>query len=408
LDSTRKNYISHASNKLNSFYPISSDINGEIKKGCMDVEMKIENENLNDSFKNSINEEKINKSIEKNDKIIKCTNYSYNNSDNSYGDSYSTSNSNVENEKNKQRLNLVKEENECGINVIQEINDMQISQDKENEEKRDVQSVNEYKDEILNNLIEEEKKIKYEINPNYFQYQTEINQDMRSILIDWLIDVHNKLSFKEETIYIAIYIMDSYLSKKFIQRKRFQLLGITSLILASKLNEIYIRRISDYVFITDKAYTVDEIKYMEEDISKTLNFKFLVPSSLSFYEIISEKIGIHEDSDKFRFGEFLIQSFLIDFRSLYYSYSTISCACCYIIMKFNKMKNYQISYNNQYYSIKYNNMNENRSNIVKDCAKNICAVITEMFNSKLQSTIKKYSKCKFYDDISKVLGMSKK
>ena len=407
MDSTRKNYISHASNKLNSFHPISSDINGEIKKGCMDVEMKTENENLNDLFKNSINGE-INKSNEKNDKITKGTNYSYNNSDNSYGDSYSTSNSNVEIEKNKQRLNLVKEENECGINVIQEINDMQISQEKENEEKRDEQSVNEYIDEILNNLIEEEKKIKYEINPNYFQYQNEINQDMRSILIDWLIDVHNKLSFKEETIYIAIYIMDSYLSKKFIQRKRFQLLGITSLILASKLNEIYIRRISDYVFITDKAYTVDEIKYMEEDISKTLNFKFLVPSSLSFYEIISEKIGISEDSDKFHFGEFLIQSFLIDFRSLYYSYSTISCACCYIIMKFNKMKNYQISYNNQYYSIKYNNMNENRSNIVKDCAKNICVVITEMFNSKLQSTIKKYSQCKFYDDISKVLGMNKK
>ena len=408
MDSTGKNYISHASNKLNSFHPISSDINGEIKKECMDVEMKIENENLNDLFKNSINGEKINKSNEKNDKITKGTNYSYNNSDNSYGDSYSTSNSNVEIEKNKQRLNLVKEENECSINVIQEINDMQISQEKENEEKRDEQSVNEYIDEILNNLIEEEKKIKYEINPNYFQYQNEINQDMRSILIDWLIDVHNKLSFKEETIYIAIYIMDSYLSKKFIQRKRFQLLGITSLILASKLNEIYIRRISDYVFITDKAYTVDEIKYMEEDISKTLNFKFLVPSSLSFYEIISEKIGISEDSDKFHFGEFLIQSFLIDFRSLYYSYSTISCACCYIIMKFNKMKNYQISYNNQYYSIKYNNMNENRSNIVKDCAKNICVVITEMFNSKLQSTIKKYSQCKFYDDISKVLGMNKK
>ena len=110
----------------------------------------------------------------------------------------------IENEKNKQRLNLVKEENECGKNAFQEINDMQISQDKENEEKRDVQSVNEYKDEILNNLIEEEKKIKYEINPNYFQYQTEINQDMRSILIDWLIDVHNKTNTNNNTAHKSL------------------------------------------------------------------------------------------------------------------------------------------------------------------------------------------------------------
>lgn len=369
--------------------------------------MKIENENLNDSLKTSIIEEKNNIKNEENFNKIKGTNYSYNNTDNSYGDNYSTANSNVENEKNKQIQNLPTEKPTCSTKDIQEINDYQYNQENKNGEQMDTQSVNEYIDEILKNLIEEEKKNNYEINPTFFQYQTEINQTMRSILIDWLIDVHNKFGFKEGTIYITIYIIDSYLSKKFIQRKRFQLLGITSLIIASKLNEIYIRRISDYAFITDNAYTIDEIKYMEEDITKTLNFNFLIPSSLSFFEIIAKKIGISDDSEKFHFGEFLIQSFLIDFKALYYSYSTIACACCYIIMKFYKMKNYQISYNNQYYSIKFNSMNENRVNTVKDCAKNICSTITELFNSNRKSTIVKYSQYKFFDELSKILGLNK-
>ena len=73
------------------------------------------------------------------------------------------------------------------------------------------------------------------------------------MLIDCLIEVHNQFIFRKETLYIAINIMDSYLSKKYIQRKNFQLLVITSLLIASKLNEVYIRKIADYAFITSNS-----------------------------------------------------------------------------------------------------------------------------------------------------------
>ena len=113
--------------------------------------------------------------------------------------------------------------------------------------------------------------------------------------------------------------MDSYLSKKCIQKKRFQLLGIASLLLAAKLNEIYFRRISDYAFITDNTYTQDEIKLMEEDILKTLNFDLLFPSPLSFFEILSKKFGFYEDLNNYNYGQFLMLTFLMDYRSLNYS-----------------------------------------------------------------------------------------
>jgi cyclin B len=391
----------------------SGEINQKEKeKDKKDIEMKMEEENMNDSLKNSISYEKMNVSCE--DEFKKNGNWNdsfQNNTDNSYGDSYSTMNSsNMDNEKNKTKNIVSKEKIEYTIIGEKAFNNNEMQIIKENE-KDLIENLSgndeEYTDEILENLINEEKTVNIEINPNYFEFQHEINQKMRSILIDWLLDVHHKFNFKQETFYTTIYIIDTFLSKKFIQRKRFQLLGVTSLLISSKFNEIYIRRMNDYALITDGAYTINDIKKMEEEITKTLNFNFLFPSSLSFFEIISKKIGISEDLNKKKFCEFLIQSFLIDYKSLYYSYSTIACASCYIVMKFYKLKNYHICHNNKFFSVK-SNIYDNDISAIKECAKNICGVINELINSNLQSSFQKYSIYNFYKDFICIFGQSKK
>ena len=391
----------------------SGEINQKEKeKDKKDIEMKMEEENMNESLKNSISCEKMNISCE--DEFKKNGNWNdsfQNNTDNSYGDSYSTMNSsNMDNEKNKTKNIVSKEKIEYTIVGEKAFNnnEMQIIKESEKDLIENLSGNDEeYTDEILENLINEEKTVNIEINPNYFEFQHEINQKMRSILIDWLLDVHHKFNFKQETFYTTIYIIDTFLSKKIIQRKRFQLLGVTSLLISSKFNEIYIRRMNDYALITDGAYTIDDIKKMEEEITKTLNFNFLFPSSLSFFEIISKKIGISEDLNKNKFCEFLMQSFLIDYKSLYYSYSTIACASCYIVMKFYKLKNYHICQNNKFFSVK-NNIYDNDISVVKECAKNICGVINELINSNLQSSFQKYSIYNFYKDFICIFGQSKK
>lgn len=403
MDSIKKNAISLENNKISQNEIEENTLN---EKNNVDSEMKIENENS----KNSIISEKMNLSHEEEFKKTKSSNDSYNNIDNSYGDNYSTANSNVEIDIIKSKQNLNKEGieyNVFGKNKIKE--DMTII--KEDKINFNTQNEEEYIKDIFENLIKEEKNMINIINPNYFEYQKDINQSMRSILIDWLIDVHNKLNFKPETLYMTIYIIDSYLSQKIIQRKRFQLLGVTALLISTKFNEVYSRRLIDYVFITDNAYTIEDIKIMEKEISKTLNFNFLIPSALSFYEIISKNIGITGDKDKYNFGEFLIQSFLIDFRSLSYSYSTIAYTSCYLVMKFYQMKNYQICFDNKFYSVKNNSnivFDNNGNGVIKECAQNMCRVISEMVNSNYQSTIKKYSGFNFYDIIKNIFDVNKK
>ena len=208
------------------------------------------------------------------------------------------------------------------------------------------------------------------------------------------IDINRKFKFKEETLYITIYIIDAYLSKKNFAKSKFQLLGVTSLFISSKLNEIILRRISDYSDVTDKTYSIQEIQIMEIEILKALNFELLVPSPLSFYEIITQKVGIVDDINKYKFGEFLIQSFLINNQSLNYTPSNIALAACYIVMKFCKMQNYKIIFDNKFFNDKSDYIKEY---IIKDCAQKMCETIHIIINSNLKSTNNKFSDNFFYN-----------
>ena len=308
--------------------------------------------------------------------------------------------------------NKIEEENENNLYLIRESKFILNSNNNNNEIKSEnyIKNVEEYIDDILENLLKEEKETKFKIAPSYFNFQTDINNKMRAILIDWLIDVHLKFNFKQETLYITIFIIDAYLSIKKIERTNFQLLGITALFIACKQNEILFRKINEYAYITDNAYTEEDIKNMEYKILSALNFNILFPSSLTFYEILCNKFNLYKDKKNFHFGEFLMESFYLDEKSLKYASSTIACSIGYIVMKYFKMDNYKECYNSKLFNIKpidefvekYSKTNNYYTCIIKECAKDICNSMNELAKGNLKSTIKKYSIEK-YEKVSNLL-----
>jgi hypothetical protein len=74
---------------------------------------------------------------------------------------------------------------------------------------------------------------------DYMKSQPEINVRMRSILVDWLIEVHRRFELMPETLYLTINILDRYLSMENVLRRELQLVGIGSLLLACKYEESY-------------------------------------------------------------------------------------------------------------------------------------------------------------------------
>lgn len=107
---------------------------------------------------------------------------------------------------------------------------------------------------------------------------------MRGVLIDWLVEVHHQFKLLQETLYMTIYIIDRYLQADglTIRRNRFQLLGVTAMFTASKVEEMYAPEINDFVYITDNAFSAADIREMELRILSALNFSLNRPLPLHF------------------------------------------------------------------------------------------------------------------------------
>ncbi|KAM3273111.1 hypothetical protein ACQJBY_042855 [Aegilops geniculata] len=118
---------------------------------------------------------------------------------------------------------------------------------------------------------------------NYMEtLQRDITKGMRGILIDWLVEVSEEYKLVPDTLYLTVYLIDQFLSWKYIERQKLQLLGITSMLIASKYEEICAPRVEEFCFITDNTYTKDQVLKMECQVLNGLGYNLSVPTTKTF------------------------------------------------------------------------------------------------------------------------------
>ena len=122
--------------------------------------------------------------------------------------------------------------------------------------------------------------------------QTDINCKMRAILNDWLVDVHLKFKLVPETLFLTINLIDRYLSQQQVSRQKLQLVGVTCCFIASKYEEIYPPDLRDFVYVTDKAYTKQQILQMEGEVLMALDFAVTVASPLLYLHRYAKLMGV--------------------------------------------------------------------------------------------------------------------
>ena len=158
--------------------------------------------------------------------------------------------------------------------------------------------------------------------------QNDINHRMRAILIDWLIDVHNKYKLVPQTMYISVNLIDRYLSKNDTSRPKLQLVGVTSMFIASKYEDIYPPKLKDLVYVTDHAYVKDDVLIMENKMLKSLNFDITFPTQWSFLELYKKKLNL--DNKTFFLAWFLMELGLINYKMIKYKMSQIASSAIFI------------------------------------------------------------------------------
>lgn len=87
-------------------------------------------------------------------------------------------------------------------------------------------------------------------------------------------EVISEFTLKRETFHLAISFVDRFLSlHPNIRKDEFQLLGLSAMSLAAKIEELYPPKISDWARSSDNGYSLDAIKQMEKMILRILKWK---------------------------------------------------------------------------------------------------------------------------------------
>lgn len=165
------------------------------------------------------------------------------------------------------------------------------------------------------------------VSPTYMSRQTDINEKMRGILIDWLIEVHYKLELLGETLFLTVNIIDRYLAQENVVRKKLQLVGVTAMLLACKYEEVSVPVVDDLILICDRAYTRADILEMERMIVDTLEFNMSVPTPYCFMRRFLKAAQSDKKMELLSF--FIIELSLVSYEMLKFQPSMLAAAAIY-------------------------------------------------------------------------------
>ncbi|RMZ85540.1 hypothetical protein DV737_g553, partial [Chaetothyriales sp. CBS 132003] len=150
----------------------------------------------------------------------------------------------------------------------------------------DTSMVTEYGDDIFAYM--KELEISMLPNAHYMDNQHEIQWSMRSVLMDWLVQVHHRFGLLPETLFLCVNYIDRFLSCKVVSLGKLQLVGATAIFIAAKYEEINCPSVQEIVYMVDNGYTVDEILKAERFMLTMLQFELGFPGPMSFLRRISK------------------------------------------------------------------------------------------------------------------------
>jgi transcription initiation factor TFIIIB Brf1 subunit/transcription initiation factor TFIIB len=161
-------------------------------------------------------------------------------------------------------------------------------------------------------------------NPRYMDNQKELAWKMRGILMDWLIQIHSRFRLLPETLFLAVNIVDRFLSSRIVSLSKLQLVGITAMFIASKYEEIIAPSVQNFVFVSDGTYDEREILDAEKYVLRTIDWNLSYPNPIHFLRRSSKADGY--DLNVRTVAKYLIEIACVEWRLLGTTPSLIAAA----------------------------------------------------------------------------------
>lgn len=123
---------------------------------------------------------------------------------------------------------------------------------------------------------------KWPVQPKFLRLQPAVTPEMRAILINWMMMVHQRFQLLQETLFLAVSLTDRFLQVQSVSRSKLQLLGVSAIFVAGKFEEMMPPTLGDMIYVTDGAYQSKEVLRMEQQILRTLDWSLGRPLPLHF------------------------------------------------------------------------------------------------------------------------------
>lgn len=184
-----------------------------------------------------------------------------------------------------------------------------------------------------------DKENRYVHSSRVLQNHSALNHEMRTILMDWLIEVSEVYSLHRETFYLAQDFFDRFMStQNHVSKSMLQLIGVTCLFIASKLEEIYPPKINEFAYVTDGACCEDDIIQMELIVLKALNWELCPVTAIAWLNLYLQVSSLKEmpklllpqySQEQFIQIAQLLDLCILDTSSLDFRYRILAAAALY-------------------------------------------------------------------------------
>lgn len=202
--------------------------------------------------------------------------------------------------------------------------------DKENWD--DVYQISNYAMDIFNYLKSRED---FFVIPDYMHKQAHITKLMRSLLVDWMVEIQESFELNHETLYLGVKLVDSYLSKVTVDKTNLQCVGAAAMFIACKYDERITPQIDDFLYVCDNAYSKNDLIRMEINILKVVDFQLGMPLSYRFLRRYArtEKVTM----PILTLARFILELSLMEYTTVTMRDSQLAAASLFLALQMKKV-----------------------------------------------------------------------
>ncbi|KAF2358140.1 Cyclin C-terminal domain, partial [Trinorchestia longiramus] len=168
-----------------------------------------------------------------------------------------------------------------------------------------------------------QREAKFQIE-KYLSKQAQVSESMRSILVDWMVEVQESFELNHETLYLAVKLVDLHLSRTVISRDQLQLVGSTALFIACKFDERVSPYVDDFLYICDDAYKRKELLAYEIQMLKSVGFDLGIPLSYRYLRRYARCAKV--SMEQLTLSRFILELSLMEYQLIDASDSALAAA----------------------------------------------------------------------------------